>query len=164
MFFEYPDVRFSGRFDRTHRWLRAIALLLFRWLKNANADSVRISSRRHEAKFRAATQIAYQLLVETFRGWRATDRASNDALRPHDNWVKPEDQYDISIIGEKWPALARRLPQKGRLSLAQPERARKGAGEEIILGKNYGVFFRWKTGTTLVGAIAEWIRALPLAA
>ena len=60
------------------------------------------------------TQTAYQLLVRTLWGSRARDCASTDALRPNYNWVKPEDQYDISIIGEKWPAFARRLPQKGQ--------------------------------------------------
>ncbi len=163
MFFENPDVRFSGRFDTDQIRVRAIALRLLRWLTGANADS--LVSRRHEAKFRAATQIAYQLLVETFGGSRATDCASQDALRPHVNWVKPEDHYDISIIGEKWTAPTRRLPQKGRVSPTQPERARKGAGEEIILGENHGTFHRRKTGseTDTIAAPTQWLRAFAFA-
>jgi hypothetical protein len=89
-------------------------------------------------------------------GSRAKDCASTDALRPNYNWVKPEDQNDIPIIGEKWPALARRLPQKGRQqSPAPPERAIEGAGEEIVLAENHGVFHRWKTGTSGQARVAD---------
>ena len=110
--------------------MRHVASLLFRWLTDAQGHCVRDRSRRHEAEFPAATQIADQRL---FLGSRAADRASTDALRPNNNWVELEDTHDISIIGEKWPASARRLPQKGRQqSPALSERALPGAGEEII--------------------------------
>jgi hypothetical protein len=150
--------------------MRSFALLLFRWLTGADRPCVRIDSRRHEAEFPAATQIAYQLLVRTLAGSRARDRASKDALRPNNNWVKPEDQNDISIIGEKWPAFARRLPQKGRQqSPAPPERAIEGAGEEIVLAENHGLFYRWKTGTSGQTHVAaddaqQWLRAVAFAA
>jgi hypothetical protein len=124
--------------------MRSFASLLVRWLTGADGHCLRNCSRRHEAEFPAATQIADQRL---FFGSRATDRASTDALRPNYNWVELEDQHDISIIGEKWPAFARRLPQKGRQSPAPPERAIEGAGEEIVLGENHGALYRWKTGT-----------------
>ena len=145
MFFDNPAVRFSRRLSFYQIWMRSFASLLNRWLTGADDLSVRIDSRCHEAEFPAATQTAYQLL---FLGSRAVDRASSDALRPNYNWVKPEDQYDISIIGEKWPAFARRFPQKGRQSPAPPERAIEGAGEEIVLADNHGVLHRWKTGTS----------------
>ena len=145
MFFDNPAVRFSRRLSFYQIWMRYFASLLNRWLTGADGLSVRIDSRCHEAEFPAATRTAYQLL---FLGSRAVDRASTDALRPNYNWVKPEDQYDISIIGEKWPAFARRLPQKGRQSPAPPERAIEGAGEEIVLADNRGVLHRWKTGTS----------------
>ena len=147
MFFDNPAVRFSRRLSFFQIRMRYFASLLFRWLTGANGLCARIDSRRHEAEFPAATQIAYQLLVGTLRGSRARDRASTDALRPSYNWVKPEDQNDISTIWEKWPAFARRLPQKGRQSPAPPERAIEGAGEEIVLAENYGAHHRWKTGT-----------------
>ena len=147
MFFDNPAVRFSRRFSFFQTRMRCFASLLFRWLTGANGLCARIDSRCHEAEFPAATQTAYQLLAGTFRGSRAKDRASSDALRPNCNWVKPEDQHDIPTIGEKWPAFARRLPQKGRQSPAPPERAIEGAGEEIVLAENYGTFRRWKTGT-----------------
>ncbi len=149
MFFDNPAVRFSRRFSFFQIRMRSFVSWLFRWLTGADGFFVRIDSRCHEAEFPKPTQTAYQLLVRTLLGSRAKDRASTDALRPNNNWVKPEDQHDIPTIGEKWPALARRLPQKGRQqSPAPPERAIEGAGEEIVLAENNGVFFRWKTGTS----------------
>jgi hypothetical protein len=152
IFFDNPAVRFSRRLSFYEFRMRHFASLLFRRLTGADRFSVRISSRRYEAEFPAPTQIADQLLLSRPR---ARDRASTDALRPNYNWVKPEDQYDISIIGEKWPAFARRLPQKGRpQSPAPPERAIEGAGEAIVLAENNGVLHRWKTGTGVQTCIA----------
>jgi hypothetical protein len=142
LFFDNPALRFSRRFSFYQIRVRHIASLLFRWLTDAEDHCIRDRSRCHEAEFPAATQIADQRL---FFGSRAADRASTDALRPNYNWVELEDTHDISIIGEKWPAFARRLPQKGRQSPAPAERAIQGAGEEIALGKDHGVFCRWKT-------------------
>jgi hypothetical protein len=147
MFFDNPAVRFSRRLSVFQVRMRYRASLLFRWLTGADGLYARIDSRCHEAEFPVATQTAYQLLVGTLWGSRARDCASTDALRSHYNWVKPEDQYDISIIGEKWPPFARRLPQKGRQSPAPPKRAIEGAGEAIVLAENNGVLDRWKTRT-----------------
>jgi hypothetical protein len=144
MFFDNPALRFSRRLSFYQTRMRSFASLLVRWLTDAEGHYFRNSSRRHEAEFPAATQIADQRL---FFGSRATDRASTDALRPNYNWVELEDQHDISIIGEKWPAFARRLPQKGRQSPAPPERAIEGAGEEIVLAENHGALYRWQTET-----------------
>ncbi|MEO5717266.1 MAG: hypothetical protein ABIR29_01690, partial [Chthoniobacterales bacterium] len=58
-------------------------------------------SRPHEAEFPPAAQTALELLEATFRGPRAMDRASHDALRPPTNWFNTEDHYEISIPGEK---------------------------------------------------------------
>jgi hypothetical protein len=146
MFFDNP-VRFSRRPSFSRIRIRFFASGLSRWLTEADGFFVRIDSRRHEAEFPAPTQTAYQLLVGTLLGSRAKDRASTDALRPNYNWVKLEDQHDIPTIGEKWPAFARRLPQKGRPSPAPPERSIEGAGEKIVLAENSGVLHRWKTGT-----------------
>ena len=143
--------------------------VLFRWLTGADRRCLRLGSCVYEAEFPLARLIVYRFLF-LFRsgsvlGCRARDCASFDALRPFNNWVKPEDQYGISIIGEKWPAFARRLPQKGRQSPALPERAHAGAGEEIILGENHGALYRWKTGDTADGAGAQQrLRALAFAA
>ena len=147
MFFDNPAVRFSRRFSFFKIQMRSFASWLFRWLTGADGFFVRSDSRCHEAEFPAATQTAFQLLVRTLWGSRAKDCASTDALRPNYNWVKLEDQNDIPTIGEKWPAFARRLPQKGRPSPAPPERAIEGAGEEIVLAENHGVLYRWNIGT-----------------
>ena len=128
--------------------MRGFASSLFRCLTVAAGGSTRVHFRLDEAEFPAASQSACKLLERTWPGSRAADCASIDALRPFNNWVKPEDQYGISFIGEKRPAFARRLPQKGRQSPAPPERAIEGAGEEIVLAENHGVFHRWKTGTS----------------
>jgi hypothetical protein len=167
IFFDNPAVRFSRRLSFYQLRVRNFAAWLFRWLTGASGHCFRDYSRRHEAEFPAATQIANQRL---FFGSRAVDRASNDALRPNYNWVELEDQYDISIIGEKWPASARRLPQKGRQqSPAPPERAIEGAGEEIVLGENHGLLYRWKTETSgqtsgASGPHQQWLRAIAFAA
>jgi hypothetical protein len=165
MFFDNPALRFSRRLSFYQTRMRSFASLLVRWLTGAEGHCFRNSSRLREAEFPAATQIADQRL---FFGSRAMDRASTDALRPNYNWIELEDQYDISIIGEKWPAFARRLPQKGRQSPAPPERAIEGAGEEIVLAENRGLLFRWKTGTSgqTGGAndTQQWLRAFAFAA
>jgi hypothetical protein len=168
MFFDNPAVRFSRRFSFFQIRMRSFASWLF-CVTGADGFFVRIDSRCHEAEFPKPTQTAYQLLVGTLLGSRAKDRASTDALRPNYNWVKPEDQNDIPIIGEKWPALARRLPQKGRQqSPAPPERAIEGAGEEIVLAENNGVLYRWKTGASAqannAGAPQQRLRAVAFAA
>lgn len=148
--------------------MRYRASLLFRWLTGADGHYARIDSRRHEAEFPVATQTAYQLLVGTLWGSRARDRASTDALRPNYNWMKPEDQNDISIIGEKWPAFARRLPQKGRQSPAPLQRAIEGAGEDIVLAENNGASYGRKTRsggqTHVAGDAQQRLRALAFAA
>ncbi|MEY2558379.1 MAG: hypothetical protein QOE34_1804 [Verrucomicrobiota bacterium] len=165
MFFDSPALRFSRRLSFYQIRMRSLASVLFRWLTGAGRLCVRIDSRCHEAEFPGATQTAYELL---FTRSRARDRASTDALRPNYNWVKPEDQHDISIIGEKWPAFARRLPQKGRQSPAPPERAIEGAGEAIVLAENNGLFHRWKTGTSgqahVAGNAQQRFRAVAFAA
>jgi hypothetical protein len=164
MFFDNPALRFSRRLSFYQTRMRYVASLLVRWLTDAEGLCFRNNSRRREAEFPAATQIADQRL---FFGSRATDRASTDALRPNYNWLELEDQYDISIIGEKWPAFARRLPQKGRQSPAPPERAIEGAGEEIVLAENHGALFRWKAGasgqTSGANDTQQWLRAFAFA-
>ena len=149
MFFDNPGVRFSRRSSVCQSRLRLFASVLLRWLTGAGRRCFRINSRLHEAEFPPATQIAYRLLLRSVSGSRATDRASNDALRPNNNWVKPEDQYGISFIGEKWPAPTRRLPQKGRQqSPAPPECALARTREANVLAKNHRLLYRrWrKTG------------------
>jgi hypothetical protein len=166
MFFVNPGVRFSRRNRVCQSRVRSV--LFRRFIENADRRCLRLGSRIYEAKFPLARLIVYRFLL-LFRGTsgsRATDRASSDALRPFNNWVKPEDQYGISFIGEKRPAFARRLPQKGRQqSPAPPERAVARTGEEIVLADNHRLFY-WRRkagGETCIGAAAadpwQWLAA-----
>src|ERR1700731_2241724 len=161
MFFVNPGVRFSRR-DRVCQ--SRVQSVLFRWLTGADRRCLRLGSRVYEAEFPLARLIVYRFLLLlgswSVLGSRATDRASTDALRPFNNWVKPEDQYGISFIGEKWPAFARRLPQKGRQLPAPPKRALARTGEEIAPAANHGPFHRRRkaggeTGAATTAAGAE---------
>jgi hypothetical protein len=168
MFFDNPGVRFSRRFSVCQIRTRHFASVLFHWLTGAGRRWFRIISR-HEAEFPAATQIAYRLLFGSVSGSRAADRALKKigALRPNNNWVKPEDQYGISIIGEKWPATTRRLPQKGRQqSPPLSKRALACTGEKIVLAENYGLLHRRRqTGRETNAARSEqWLGAVAHAA
>jgi hypothetical protein len=148
MFFVNPGVRFSRRNRVCQSRVRSV--LFRRFIDDAGRRCLRLGSRVYEAEFPLARLIVYRFMLFLERmvsGSRATDCASNDALRPFNNWVKPEDQYGISFIGEKWPASARRLPQKGRQSPAPPERAYARTGEEIAPAANHGPFhWRRKAG------------------
>jgi hypothetical protein len=143
MFFVNPGVRFSRRNRVCQSRVRSV--LFRRFIDDADRRCLRLGSRFYEAEFPSARLIVYRFLL-LFRGMvsgsRATGCASTDALRPFNNWVKPEDQYGISFIGEKRPASARRLPQKGRQSPAPPERALARTGEEIAPAANQGPFHR----------------------
>ena len=123
-------------------------LLRFRFLRSADRRCLRLGSRIYEAEFPLARLIVYRFLL-LFRSREISvsptkDRAPTKigALRPFNNWVKPEDQYGISFIGEKRPAFARRLPQKGRQSPAPPECAFARTGEEIAPAADHGPFHR----------------------
>src|SRR4051812_12660638 len=134
--FVNPGVRFS---------------LLFRCLGSADRRCLRLGSRVYEAEFSLARLIVYRFLL-LFRSREIVvsptmDRAPNKigALRPFNNWVKPEDKYGISFIRrEKWPASARRrLPQKGRRQSLLPEHAPACAGKKIASATDHGPFL-WR--------------------
>lgn len=153
MFFVNPGVRFSRRIRVCQSRVRSV---LFRCLTGADRRCLRLGSRVYEAKFPLARLIVYRLLLRSNSGSRATDCASTDALRPHNNWVKPEDQYGISFIGEERPASTRRLPQKGRQSPAPPECAHARTGEAIVLAKIRGLLYRRRKTGGKAGAAASW--------
>ena len=169
MFFVNPGVRFSRRNRVCQSRVRSV---LFRRLTDdADRRCLRLGSRVYEAEFPSARLIVYRFLL-LFRGTlgsRATGCASSDALRPFNNWVKPEDQYGISFIGEKWPAFAWRLPQKGRQSPAPPERALARTGEEIAPAANHGPFHRRRktrgeTGAAITAGAQQWLAAVAVCA
>lgn len=129
--------------------MRVIASVLDYGLTDAGRPSKRY--RQDEAEFPAA-QIACE--ARTHEGSPAADRASFDALRSNENWVKIEDHYEISFIREATAAFAWRLPQKGRRSLAAAVRGSKSAGEKVALAKNHRAVHEWKNQTG--SGIAQW--------
>lgn len=136
--FDTPAARFLRRSSLMAKVTRVFASLLDPWPTNAGGRLSRLHSRRHEAEFPAA-QIASQLRI--LRDAPAADRASNDALRPHNNSVNIEDQHEISFIRERLAAFARRRPTEGRQSLPVSPPGRQSAGQEIGLAKDHGIFF-----------------------
>src|SRR5436305_10913564 len=162
MFFVNPGVRVSRRNRVSHSRILSV---LFRRLTGADRRCFRMGSRFYEAEFPLARLIVYRVLLLLRSGHTtgspARDRASNDALRPFNNWVKPEDQYGILSIGEKRPAFARRLPQTGRPSLPPPERALACSGKKIAAPADHGPFHRRRktggeTGASPTASAREW--------
>jgi hypothetical protein len=98
-------------------------------------------SRPNEAEFPPAAQTALELLDWTFRGPRAVDRASCDALRPQDNGFKTEDYYEISIPREKRATTASRwIPTAVRY--ARRSRAVEGSRKKELLAEDHGLLRR----------------------
>ena len=141
--FDDPDLRFSKRLRLFVSRIPSFALLLFRWLTKADR-SCRSHSRQLEVEFPAAAQTACQLTKRTLWGSPAADRASIDALHPHNNWVNIEDQHEISFIREKLAAFARRVPIQGRTSPRRFARDRQNSRQENILATHCRVFFKRK--------------------
>src|SRR6476659_6185039 len=146
MFFVNPGVRFSRRTSVCQSRVQSV---LFRWLTGADRRCLRMGSRRYEAEFPLARLIIYRVLLflrdGNTTGSPATDRAPKKigALRPFNNWVKPEDQYGILSTREERPASARRLPQKERRwQSLLPECAFARSGQKIALAAFHGPFHR----------------------
>src|SRR5437763_10715389 len=166
MFFVNPGVRVSRRNRVSHSRILSV---LFRRLTGANRRCFRMGSRFYEAEFPLARLIVYRVLL-LLRSGHTTGSPTRDrapkkigALRPFNNWVKPEDQYGILSIGEERPAFARRLPPTGRQSLPPPERALARSGKKIALAAGHGPFHRRrKTGGETGASTArarEWFAA-----
>jgi len=148
-----PDLRFFRRLRLFVSRISGFALMLFRWVAKADRSG-RSNSRQLEVEFPAA-QTVYQLPKRALWGSPAADRASIDALHPHNNWVNIEDQYEISSIREKLAAFARRVPIQGRSSPGRFARGRQNAGQENILATRRRAFFQWKNGEQANRVIAQ---------
>lgn len=142
IFFDNPAVRFPRRFRISEIMTRCFASV--RWLIVAACRPK--CSRREEAEFPAAAQIALQ----TFRGSPTADRASYDALRLQNNWVKIKDQYETSIIRETFAPFARWISTETRWAFASAIRGRATAGKEITLAALHGAVFKWKASKSTV--------------
>ena len=138
--FDDPDLRFSRRLRLFVSMIPGFALL-FRWLTKVERPS-RSHSRQLEVEFPATAQTACQLTKRTLSGSPTADRASIDALHPHNNWVNIEDQHEISFIWEKLAAFARRVPIPGRTSLWRLSPARQNSRRKNILATHCRIFFQ----------------------
>jgi len=125
------------------------AFVVDHWLNCAGRRSK--NCRQNEAEFPAARTANKRQIL---RGLPAADGVSFDALRPNDNWVNIEDQYEISFIREKFAAFARRIPKKRRRTLACTACGTEGACEEVALAKDQRGISRKRKNETC--GVAEW--------
>lgn len=117
--------------------MRTFASWLFRWPTMAVYGSRRVHFQHDRTEFPMAWPSACN-----FKGSRAADCASIDALRPFFNWVKFKDIYETSFIRERRPAFARRIPP-ARRSSALSRRGRESSQENILAAT--GCIFRKRT-------------------
>jgi hypothetical protein len=94
---------------------------------------------------------------------RAADRASSDALRPSNHWVKIEDQYELSFIRETLAPFARRVSTQRRWAWALSRRSPKGA-DKNILAANRCIFWKRQQLEETDRGIAQRLTAFATAA
>lgn len=140
--------------------MRVFASSLFRWLTVAACGFTRIHFRRDEAEFPMASQSACNLLERTFRGARAEDCASIDALRRFNDSVNLNNQYEIAFIRETHAPFAWRFPTKGRSTLASSRRARESSQEKNILAASRLAFWKRKRREKTSNGLAQWLAAI----
>ena len=160
IFFGHPGVRFPRRVRFFEIMMRGFASSLLRWLTMAAGGSTRVHFRLDEAEFPAAWQSACKLLERTLPGSRAVDCASIDALRPFNNWVNLEDQYELLFTRETPAPFARRVPTMGR-SPALPRNAR-ASSQENILAASRRIFWKRQRQRRKKASdrVAQWHAAL----
>src|SRR6266446_2745292 len=124
IFFGHPGVRFPRRVRFFEIMMRGFASSLLRWLTMAAGGSTRVHFRLDEAEFPAASQSACKLLERTLPGLRAVDCASIDALRPFNNWVNLEDQYEL-LFTEETPATKAQKSQRPRRPMSRSPPGRR---------------------------------------
>ena len=139
------SVRSKRRIQALKIMMRSFGSSLLRSLTMMLYGSRRVRSRQEEeTEFPVASSRdggTGNLLERTFRGRRAADRASLDALRPSNHWVNIEDQYELSFIREAFAPVARRLSTSARCPWASTRRTGTSA-QENILAASRGVFWR----------------------
>src|SRR5437879_6302433 len=160
MFVLHPGVRLPRRVSVFEIMMRGFASSLLRWLTMAVGGSTRVHFRLDEAEFPAASQNACKLLERTLPGLRAVDCASIDALRPFNNWINLEDQYELLFTRETPAPFARRAPTMGR-SPALPRSARE-TSQENILAASRRVFWKRQRQRRKKASdrVAQWHTAL----
>ena len=131
---------------------------LFCWLMMA-CSSRRIFSRRDEAEFPVAESGRGRTCsLLNFRGLRAQDCASTDALRPYKHRLNIQYQHELSLIRQTFAAFARRLPTKGR-SPSASARCRGEAREKDILAADRCIFWKQRASPETGDGIPQRLAA-----
>jgi hypothetical protein len=136
--------------------MRDFASSLFRWLIVTARGS--IFFRHDEAEFPRASQTACNLLKGTERGSRAADGAPLDALRPLNNRLNTQDQYELSFIRETLSPFARRFSTEGRSPSASTARSHEGPKEDILAATRC-TFWKRQKHKEAGRCIAQWFAA-----
>jgi hypothetical protein len=158
IFFDLPSVRFLRRSRFFETMMRTLASLLRRWLSAPGCGSRQGYFRLDEAEFSAASQSAYKLFDWTLDDLRAADGVPNarhwtspsdwrisGALRPLNNWIKPEDQHELLFIRETLASFAWRGPtQRQFRSVSGPTRNSEDS-EKDILATGGRIFWEWRS-------------------
>jgi hypothetical protein len=132
--------RESASRDRPDFWEKLMAHLFSQYSRPPRRSLIIRSLsvfRSAEVEFPPAAQPALELLDWTFRGSRAVDRASHDALYPQYNWLNTGDHYEISIPRENFTSTTSwRIPQAVRSS--RRTRGFEGSRKKELLAENHG--------------------------
>ena len=158
IFFDLPGPRLLRRFRFFETRMRTFASSLFRCLRAPACDSRQVHFRLNEVEFPPASQSACKLFEWTLGDSRAADCASIDALRPFNNWVNLEDQYELLFTRETPASFARRVPTMGR-SRALPRNARASSQENILAARR-GIFWKRQRRKKAGDRVGQWHAAL----
>jgi hypothetical protein len=137
--------------------MRGFASSLLRWLTVTARGS--IFFRHDEAEFPQASSRdggTCNLLKGTERGSRAADGAPlDDALRPLNNRLNTQDQYELSFIRETPSPFARRFSTEGRSPSASTARSHEGPKEDILAATRC-TFWKWQKHKEIARWITQW--------
>jgi hypothetical protein len=145
IFFDLPSPRFLRRFRSFETRMRTFASSLLRCLRTPARDSRQVHFRLNEVEFPVASQSACKLFEWTLGDSRAADRASIDALRPLNNWVKLRNQHELLFIWETPTPFARRGAVQGQPgTLSDSARESETSKKDILAAA--GRIFRRRHG------------------
>jgi hypothetical protein len=162
IFFDPPSLGLLRRFRFFEIMMRTLASSLLRWLMAPARGSRQVYLRLNEAESPAAWQSACKLFELTLGNSRAADRASIDALRPHNNWVNLKDQHELLFIRETPAPFARRISTQRQWPLTLSTRS-KGSKENILAASGC-IFWKRQCRKETSNGGAEWCTALSIIA
>ena len=142
IFFDLPSPRLLRRFRSFETRMRTFASSVLRCLRTPACDSRQVHFRLNEVEFPAASQSACKLFDWTLGDSRAADRASIDALRSFNNWVKLKNQYELLFKWETLRPFARRGPPQGQPGTLSGSAGESETSEKDILAAGGRIFRR----------------------